>query len=401
MSKGGTDWPRMAEDVASRVAGAEALPPELWERVERAAARLGSIHERWSTSEPAEPTAPRSTGEKGGAAAEDSVPSSEDDALPLNREAVSVTPILGVEMDESDEAGRPRFKTLMGVPRSSPELDELAGLDSSSGHHDSVPIERSTSRPPAAAASSERASPRVDEAPSLAGTSVAWEPGAAHAASARSSPQPWPSLAVSSLDVSAEVSALRKVSRWRPRWIGLGAIAAAAAVFAIAAQRPRALALRWLEGEDRARLRPAAGAISDTAQALRPGANAATSTSSASDRVAAQLEPPVAILPRATGEPAADQASGNAASEADETSDVSAKHSSSGAPSGATKSKQAARDARSGGTTSRARAQVAAPRKPSQRSDSHQTGSATKARATRQNTPRKDSGSGIIRETPF
>src|SRR4051812_45950708 len=113
----------MAEEVASRVAGAEALPPELRERVERAAARLGSIHERWSTALLTAPTAPRSA-EGAGTGGEDGISSSEEDALPMVRDAVSVTPILGVETDESDEAGRPRFKTLMGVPRSSPELDE-------------------------------------------------------------------------------------------------------------------------------------------------------------------------------------------------------------------------------------------------------------------------------------
>ena len=160
----------MSEDVASRVAGAEALTPELRERVERAAARLGSIHERWLTPMPAEPIV---------AAVEASASSSPDDALPLDADAVSVTPILGIETDESDDAGRPRFKTLMGVPRSSPEIDDLAGLDS--------PIERPALRSLPAAASSERASSRVDEAPSLAGTSLPWESGAPPSPSTRCS----------------------------------------------------------------------------------------------------------------------------------------------------------------------------------------------------------------------
>jgi hypothetical protein len=101
-------------------------------------------------------------------------------------------------------------------------------------------------------------------------------------------------------------------------------------------------------------------------------------------------------------------ASGSASREPIQNADLSAKPSNTGDASSAKQSKSAARDARSGGTTSKARAQVAAPRKPSQRGNNQQTASATdvavrttKARATRQNTPRKDSGSGIIRETPF
>lgn len=433
----------MAEDVASRVAGAEALPPELRERVEQAAARWGSIHERWSTAKLAGPMALSERADAGNAAApvQGGDFRSEDDALPLDRDAVSVTPILGIETDESDEAGRPRFKTLMGVPRSSPELDELAGLDGSSASHDPLPIERAARSP-----SSERAGLRVDEAPSLAGTSLPCEPGAPPSRSPRVS-SPWPSLAESSLDVSAEVAALRTASRQRPWWRGLGAIAAAAAVFAIVAPRQRTQALRWVESEYRTRLQPRGEAISDTARALRPVANATASSASTIDRATAQLELPVAAPQRAAGELAAvppgvrgmtatvaaaagaiedssaaaasaklanddgsdhAHASGNASSEPLQNTELSATPSSAGAESAAAKSKPAARDARAGGTTSKARAQVAAPRKPSQRGSNQQTVSATtvpvratKARATRQNTPRKDSGSGIIRETPF
>jgi len=460
----------MAEDVASRVPGAEALPPELRERVERAAARMGSIHERWSTSKVAEAIALRSAAEKADVAVEDGSPRSQDDALPSSQEAVSVTPILGIETDESDEAGRPRFKTLMGVPRSSPDIDELAGLDSNSAGQASVPIERSGLRPRFAGASPAQASPRVDEAPSLAGTSLPlpWEPGASSASSTRGGPSSWPSPAESALDVSTEVAALRTASRRRPWWIGLGTIAAVAALFALAAPRQRTLALRWLESEYHVRVHPTADAISDTARALRPGVSAATSIASAVQRATAQLEPAVAVAPRAIGGLGADPAgvrelaataasparelaqdsstaaaatpanedlprdvrtAANAAREPKENAEVAAKPASSDIESSPTKSKRAARaarsgssdarpesneartgssDARSGGTTSRARAQVAAPRKPSQHSDnrpaasaSKVAASATKARATRQNTPRKDGGSGIIRETPF
>src|SRR5262245_5968741 len=132
----------MAEDVASREIGAEALPPEARERVERAAARFDSIHARWSLpgSSVELGTDGLSSAARDGAAAARSMPP--EPAL-LDRDAVSVTPILGIETDESELEGRPRFKTLMGVPRSSPELDELAGLDIDSGRHDTVRLERS------------------------------------------------------------------------------------------------------------------------------------------------------------------------------------------------------------------------------------------------------------------
>jgi hypothetical protein len=230
-------------------------------------------------------------------------------------------------------------------------------------------------------------------------------------------------------------------------------IAAAAALFAIAAPRQRTLALRWVEREYRVRLRSTAAAISDTTRALRPGSNAAMSPPAAIDRVTAQIEPPIRVPPRATGEQAAadpvgaqasattaasaaagsaedssegaagaqrpnedlardTQAPGDATLEPHDSSQVSAAPASSATESRASNSKQAARDVRSAGTTTKARAHVAAPRKRAQGDDNRRTASATKvpatsgssatkARATRQNTPRKDNGSGIIRETPF
>jgi hypothetical protein len=321
-----------------------------------------------------------------------------------------VTPILGIDPDDSDEAERPRFKTLMGVPRSSPDLDELAGLDSS---QDSVPIERSRLRA-AETASSEKASPRVDEAPSLAGTSMHWEPGPPPASSRRISPAPWPSLAQSSLDVSAELAALRATSRRRSWWIGLGAIAAAAAIFGIAAPRQRAHALRWLENEYQARRRPAAVAISDAAPALRPGATAALASASGREPGAAQLEAPAPVLQPAPAEGVADtprtmaEASSRASDETTQSSVPAEPPASTGVERASSKSKQAGREPRSAGTTTKPRTRVAAARKPSQKEDNGQASSATrvaagrtKARSTRQNPPRKDGGGGIIRETPF
>src|SRR5262249_51874228 len=87
--------------------------------------------------------------------------------------------------------------------------------------------------------------------------------------------------------------------------VGLGSIAAAAAVFALVAPRQRTQVLRWVESEYRVRLDPGADAISDTARALRPAASAATSTPSTIDRDTAQLEQPVPAPPPAAGDPAA------------------------------------------------------------------------------------------------
>jgi hypothetical protein len=229
--------------------------------------------------------------------------------------------------------------------------------------------------------------------------------------------------------------------------MGLGTLAAAAALCAIVAPRQRTQALRWMESEYRAQLQPKADALSDTARALRPVASADTSPTSTSERATAQLELAVAA-PRAAAEPAAAPSGGremtptvaeaghaiaedssaaaagaklpndglprgvvasdSASREPVQNAQLSAKPAVRGDESSAKKSKSGARDARSAGTTSKARAQVAAPRKPSQRGNNQQTASATdvavratKARATRQNTPRKESGSGIIRETPF
>jgi hypothetical protein len=395
----------MAEERASRVAGAEALPSELRERVERAAARFGSIHERWShTSSLAQPSVPRA---EGSAPLDD--PGASTEASARSPDAVRVTPILGIDPDDSDEAERPRFKTLMGVPRSSPDLDELAGLDSS---QDTVPVERSRLRA-AETASTEKASPRVDEAPSLAGTSLHWEPGSPPASSRRISPAPWPSFAQSSLDVPAELAALRAASRRRSWWIGLGAVAAAAAIFGIAAPRQRAHALRWLENEYDARRRPSAVAISDAIPALRPGATAALASASGREPGAAQLEAPPPVLQPAPAEGVADnprtlpEASSRAPDESTQSSVPAEPPASTGIERSTSKSKQAGREARSG-TTTKPRARVAAARKPSRNEENGRASSTTrvaagrtKARSARQNPPRKDGGGGIIRETPF
>jgi hypothetical protein len=243
----------------------------------------------------------------------------------------------------------------------------------------------------------------------------------------------WPSLAESSLDVSAAGAASASASRPRRWWIGLGAIVAAAASFALVAPRQRTLALRWLESEYHARLRPTADAISNSAPALRPGASAAASTPPAIGGATAQLEAQVTPPAGTMGESAVelpgtrDQAATGAFSAGTSAEDASFGAAGANVPNedvardtpasgngSARKSKLVTRNARSAGTASKARAQVAAVRKPALRADRDQTTSstttsstrvaarsATKARATRQNTPRKDGRSGIIRETPF
>src|SRR5262245_43413964 len=132
----------MAKEVASRVAGDETSAGELRERAERAAALIPSIHDRWSSlsmSEsapptvespqvsPAEPPEPQPN-----AALALERPADTDAGAPEPEEgSVSVTPILGIATEtDAESAARPRFKTLMGVPRNDPEIDELAGLES-------------------------------------------------------------------------------------------------------------------------------------------------------------------------------------------------------------------------------------------------------------------------------
>jgi hypothetical protein len=472
----------MAKDVASRVSSDEEVAAqELQERAERSAARFDSIHSRWSAVNGKAPAAEAGSSEAAAAdsAAADAV--SPDEAwiraedtsstagaeVELDPGSVRVTPIVGIATAEGSEAApRPRFKTLMGVPRNSPEIDELAGLDGDlRWRHDTVRLERSALRPPAPAtdvpgkaapaepgssAAEARSSSR--DVPSLAATSWPWERNApVLKQAARVAPPQWSALVESSLDVSAEVAALRPSTARRSWLVGLAGIAALVALFAVGAPRERALALRWLNQEYQARVNPSAQAnmtapLTDNGRALRPTASltapgavgsaapamarsavsrsvALEATVAASSATPLPSPPgpasptpalPEASLPAATAQAAPilavadDKALAGDGSEKKRAQVTAARVAAPKATgAGVTAAKITApkataavsREARSG-TGSTASARVAAPRKPSQEPTAL-AANVTKPRAARQNSPRKDAGGGIIRVTPF
>jgi len=470
----------MAKDVASRVSSDEEVAAqELRERAERTAARFDSIHSRWSGVNGKAQAAEAGSSEASAAAAatvspdEASIRAEDTSSTPgaeaeLDPGSVRVTPIVGIATAEGAEAApRPRFKTLMGVPRNSPEIDELAGLDGDlRRRHDTVRLERLALRPPAPAtevavkaappepgSSAPEARSSSRDVPSLAATSWPWERNApVPKQSARVAPPQWSALVESSLDVSAEVAALRP-STVRSWLVGLAGIAGVVALFAVGAPRERALALRWLQQEYQARVNPVAqadtgAAITDSGRALRPtasltasgavGSSALTGAPSAVARsvvleatvAASSAIPssslqgtasptsalPAASLPAAPLPAAPAQAAPILAVADDKplAGEPSEKRRAPVAAARVTAAKVTApkvtapkvtaavsREARSGtGSSTSARARVAAPRKPSQE-PAALAANATKPRATRQNSPRKDTGGGIIRVTPF
>jgi hypothetical protein len=411
----------MAKDVASRVSGDEASAQEARER---AAARFASIHDRWSALS------------ADGQALEASPPDTlAHETAPVwdgseNAEpglgGVSATPILGIATsDGSESSARPRFKTLMGVPRTSPDIDALAGMMDldPDRRRDTVRLERPAPRPPPRlpAPAAEKAPPASSNEPSLAATSWPWERNApAPRQSPRSVSPQWSALVESSLDVSAEVAALRASNGRRYWFAAAGTVAALAALFAVGAPRERTLALRWVRQEYQARVHPSVGAITDSARALRALASVAAPSHMAELPGAAPLSP-VAAAPSAAsvlvegvpveGVPveastrtaaALETALPAAAAAALPAEPSTAPPPAAPLPSHAAPSpRPAARDARNpASNTSKARQQAAAPRKGSQR-PAALAANAIKPRTTRQNSPRKDAGGGIIRETPF
>jgi len=290
------------------------------------------------------------------------------------------------------------------------------------------------------------------EEPSLTATSWPWERNTvAHKQSPRVVPplavrSEWSALVESSLDVSSEVAALRPSAARRSWLVGLGGIGAIVALLAVGAPRERTLALHWLRQEYQARMQPlvestTGGGITETG-ALRPTAMAANdvATSSAppsgsaagtalpgadmppaaSPSAASLAARTVADVPRArdgaeqnvtAAEPARDaHANEKPASEKPPAQDAFAKGTETKAP---TAKATSARTTNARATTAmaheahsatggpvKARARVAAPRKPST-DPAALAANVTKPRATRQNSPRKDTGGGIIRETPF
>src|SRR6185436_20480614 len=141
----------------------------------------------------------------------------------------------------------PRFKTLMGVPRSSPDIDALAGFDPDPRRRrDTVRFERPTTPAPAPShpPRAEDGTPEASDEPSLAAISWPWERSApVPRQSPRAAPPQWAALVESSLDVSAEVAALRTLNGRRYWAAGVGTVAALVVLFAVGAPRERALAL--------------------------------------------------------------------------------------------------------------------------------------------------------------
>ncbi|MEO8185525.1 MAG: hypothetical protein ABI895_42500, partial [Deltaproteobacteria bacterium] len=417
---------------------------------ERAAAQFASIHDRWSAlgaNAPAlDPSSPEDNLAQGSSPVWDGAEGSEP-----GPDGVSVTPILGIATsDDSESAHRPRFQTLMGVPRSSPDIDALAGIAiDPRRRRDTVRFERPAQPSPAhaPALAAEEVPPASSDEASLAATSWPWE---RNAPSPRPVPPSWHALAAhapvgsalveSSLDVSAEVAALRASSGRRHWFVGLGAVAAVVALFAVGAPRERTLALRWLRREYQVRVHASAEAVADTARALRPTASVAapasvtespvpaplpavavatapvegsmstlalTSTRVAAAPAAPAVAAPEAALPAVPATAAAGVPSTGALSTAPSRSNETALRSPEGSarpratPASSPSPRPATRDSHKlSGSTSKARQQVAAARKHSQR-PAALAANATKPRATHQNSPRKDAGDGIIRETPF
>ncbi|HKO91908.1 MAG TPA: hypothetical protein VJU61_12180, partial [Polyangiaceae bacterium] len=291
----------------SRVSGEEPSSIAARERAEHAAARIGSIHERWRAA--------GNVGER---------PSSEPAPIPAPAppievqrtvDALSATPLLGAVADaDVPPTHRPRFKTLIGVPRSSPELDELAGLGPNQVH----PAPSEFEAPPSAQLV---ASASVADGSAFSPSPVAPHASAPQPAAATAPSWPWehePSatgsnqhdssilgernaLSSGSVDVSAEVAALRSVGR-RRRWaLTLLAGASLLGVFALTAPRERSLALRWLREAYASRTQSAAQALLPVPAAAGP-----QPSSSASDIATSQpLAPPsagdVAAVPALAG----------------------------------------------------------------------------------------------------
>lgn len=442
----------MAKVLASRAHSDEALQ----ELLERAAARFSSIHDRWSavtgarslpvTTEPS--LAASSSAAAGGAASK--LPEHGDLTLPLSESGVCVTPILGIATSAEDEP-RPRFKTLMGVPRNDPDADERAGSatppepqhERSSDDGDAARLKRPTPPPlperflalPEAAQSPSRDPRRA--AVAAQPTHQTLPPLAARAALPQRS-----ALAPSSPDIAAELAALRRSQRRRSWLVGVGAFAATLAVFAIAAPRERALAVRWLRDEYRSRLQPSPYTVADTARALQPSVVEPVSEGAG---VTPKVEMPGAAAemrriegtpsptmtdsrpdpaidgPPATTAPVTEVASKPRSQTTPASGLLVSDQMQPGAPHGAAVPAETLADGsaplppRAAATKATAVVQthsrVAAPR---QRSTRRAAGArattadvkaraprSTKERSTRQNSPRRGINGGIIRETPF
>jgi hypothetical protein len=280
----------MAKEVASRATCDEAFR----ERRERAAARFSSIHERWpATAETPALNAASPEPPASGVAVGQHAP-----GPPVAEGGVGVAPILGIATD--DEEARPRFKTLMGVPRTDPDVDESAGLDVAAPHtakdlasarSDTARLQRPTppplpmrfhslpeaARPPSAggalqAAASLRAPgtlpPRATRtAPPRGSAGLSSNGPSSSGLSGRESL----SLSQSSADVPLARAARRRSQRRRGWLVGIASFTATLAGFALAAPGERELAVRWLSDEYQSWIQPSMDTVANTARALRPG----------------------------------------------------------------------------------------------------------------------------------
>jgi len=346
--------------------------------------------------------------------------------------------MLGAATDaDAPPAHRPRFKTLIGVPRSSPEIDELAGLGPSqvratpSGFEPPLP-------PPLAAAARPFAGTGASAAPSATGAAAEDRTRAPEQPPARAEVPSWPwgpapaaaafrprnspvvesgggALADSAVDVSAEVAALRSVGSRRRSALTLLAAAGIVGVLAWTAPRERTLALRWLREAYASRTQSAAQALLPLPPVSEPPVVEPRPSSSGSDITTGEpltAQPTsdngtVPSRPSSTEPAAAGVAPTEAAPE-----EMKAEHPSavnggaadpnpSAAPSAVVLSAKATPQVARASVASGSRTRpVAATRKRSPRAAALALGR-TKPRSTRQNSSRKDGGSGIIRQTPF
>jgi hypothetical protein len=414
----------MAKVLASRAPSDEAFQ----ERLERAAARFPSIHERWSGVTHA--VAHEAVAGDELEAAQARKDGEEEVAGPISESAVGVAPILGIA--EAEDEPRPRFKTLMGVPRDAPDVDEQASfatpaLQEPHASGQSAAPARERPRPPPVPAQL-FASPPVFGARSVSAPATAQPARDTLPPAFRSNTTFSP--AAGQAEFATELSALRRTQRRRSWLVGMASFAATLAVFALAAPRERALAFRWLLDEYQQRAQPSLHAVADSARALKPSslveprATSPSPASSATEPIeeVPAVEPrrdPEIDMPVATTATAAEVArEPRSAAPTEPVSRAQSEEAQHAAAGGEVPSDGSAppaqRAAQREGVASRASAQVAAPRQRSARTTAKTSAAtktsagvkpraarSTKERSTRQNSSRRGGNGGIIRETPF
>jgi hypothetical protein len=234
-------------------------------------------------------------------------------------------------------------------------------------------------------------------------------------------------LADSAIDVSAEVAALRSIGGRRPWALMLLAAAGILGLIALTAPRERTVALLWLReayasrtqsaaqallpipaleappsGSDIGPREPLAAPTSDNGAApLLPGSTEPTAAGAVPPAVNTEetkAEPPATALQAVIQEGMLQEAAPQGAAPQETATARAVEPVTAAAGSAvALAAKASPRVARASGSRARP---VAATRKRSPRAAALALGR-TKPRSTRQNSTRKDGGSGIIRQTPF